>query len=53
MDSNLSGSHPKNIQEGSAEIICKDIDILSHPNISDMDKCRTDKCCLDKCHRDS
>ena len=22
---------PKNIQEGSAEIICKDIDILSHP----------------------
>ena len=22
---------PKNIQEGSAKIICKDIDILSHP----------------------
>ena len=24
---------PKNIQEGSAEIICEDIDILSHPSV--------------------
>ena len=35
MGSNFSGSHhiahsPKNIQEGSAEISCEDIDILSH-----------------------
>ena len=27
----ISSHTPKNIQEGSAEIICKDIDILSHP----------------------
>ena len=28
----ISSHTPKNIQEGSAEIICEDIDILSHPN---------------------
>ena len=34
LDSNLSGSQtPENIQEGIAEIICEDIDILSHPNL--------------------
>ena len=27
----ISSHTPKNIQEGIAEIICKDIDILSHP----------------------
>ena len=25
---------PKNIEEGSAEIICEDIDILSNPNLT-------------------
>ena len=28
----ISSHTPKNIQEGSAEIIYEDIDILSHPN---------------------
>ena len=28
----ISSHTPKNIQEGSAEIICEDIDILSNPN---------------------
>ena len=27
----IPSHNPKNIQEGSAEIICEDIDILSHP----------------------
>ena len=27
----ISSHTPKNIQEGSAEIICEDIDILSNP----------------------
>ena len=29
----ISSHTPKNIQEGSAEIICEDIDILSNPKI--------------------
>ena len=29
----ISSHTPKNIQEGSAEIICEDIDILSHPSV--------------------
>ena len=36
MGSNLSGSYHiplKNMQEGSDEIICEDIDNLSHPKI--------------------
>ena len=28
----ISSHTPKNIQEGSAEIICEDIDILSNPS---------------------
>ena len=38
MGSNLSGSHhtPKNIQEGSPEIMREDIDVLSHPNIREQ-----------------
>ena len=30
----ISSHTPKNIQEGSAEIICEDIDILSNPNVT-------------------
>ena len=30
----ISSHTPKNIQEGSAEIICEDIDILSHPTVT-------------------
>ena len=29
----ISSPTPKNIQEGSAEIICEDIEILSHPQL--------------------
>ena len=29
----IPSHNPKNIQVGSAEIICEDIDILSHPNV--------------------
>ena len=29
----ISSHTPKNIQEGIADIICEDIDILSHPNM--------------------
>ena len=32
----ISSHTPKNIQEGSAEIICEDIDILSHPNGAEL-----------------
>ena len=30
----IPSHNPKNIQVGSAEIICEDIDILSNPNLS-------------------
>ena len=29
----ITSHTPKNIQEGSAQIICEDIDILSHPTL--------------------
>ena len=30
----ISAHTPKNFLEGIAEIICEDIDILSHPNVA-------------------
>ena len=30
----ISSHTPKNIQEGIADIICEDIDILSHPKMA-------------------